>query len=672
MIFDLEHLSVASIDKYINELKSKLLEVNEEIFTNYTLDNIKELPKDEIITILTKYSINIGYADYFEIISDISKNDLLKTTLPKNIAKIETILNNIIKEINTIIFKELNAIKKHNQEIEEEIKFYEKLKTYIEPSFTFSKEEYQELANLILNSNLEEQEKVNLTRTISKIIITSYKSKIKQEPVKDETKEYPLDDITTFDDQLEIVEIEESKSEDTELETKLEVSELKQKQIEYANNILNKYKMIFKNNNFSSNIEEISESFSLEEILDDIENSHMDIDNYLILIAILIYKIKDINITPEEAQKYVDLLINYDSIYDFNITETIKLREYYIHELEIFNKKVNDIYSILNRLNLTTDDTYNKLSDLRHEMNLIKEKIDNLDKSPFMEIDDIKKDIDNILSTIKYLHDNLIKSLGDKTESKSSQIKSFILFDIDKITGKPYIYNDILGKKETVEEQAIISSDASSYDINYQYTISKLIKDLMTYGTCEYMLSVISSSANKSEKVEQQVCQKEANGKVNRDKKTELWRIRPTPTSNIRFVDKKIVIPCGTELFYQVKEAIQKHLPKSKIADNEDFVIIVNIICGVKKTDETLYSEAIDRYERKESFPLSLFYENGNYKKSSRKPVQLKKKLSEEDLKKLDELIKSSLQLFSEMSKQDSNYNFDFINDMSGDKKYGI
>ena len=151
MGIDLNNISVTHIDEYIAELKKSLLVIDEELQNEYSLDDLKNKSKEELLVLLENYAIDINS---FEIAID----DELVAMLPNNLSNIKSETIAKISKINSAKRDKINEIKSHNEKIEKEIAFYEQIKKYLLPTFKYTEEAYQNLVNLILTSSLSDKD----------------------------------------------------------------------------------------------------------------------------------------------------------------------------------------------------------------------------------------------------------------------------------------------------------------------------------------------------------------------------------------------------------------------------------------------------------------------------------------------------------------------------------
>jgi len=530
------------------------------------------------------------------------------------------------------------------------------------------------LVDFILQSDIVSEQKLKLSLLLSKKII-ELKKEVVIEPVAVETSKF--DEIDSFE-----ADLISTKEEIEQIDSEQNISQYRSQLIEIADAKYLQYKSFISDSIFG-NPDDVYGIFTLDDLLD----TELSLDKFSIMLILSVYSIKDINIPDDEITEYVDVLNNIDEMYKHVVrqneiaNEEIITRENNKKVIELYEKKIADCYFELENIFKVSSSMfsaiepsfYDTLTNLQQKIANVKIQIEYLKIDTSNDLESVKKNIEDIVSQIEKVNNYLNSKQGEKDEaSKVTKIKTFILFDVDDYSKKTFLYEDLLGDNPFIEPQAIVGNYVSNEDVNYQQNISKLISDLMLYGKCEYMLSVNTSTENYADKIEGIIYKKDKNGRVLRDEKTPLWRIRPTPTSNIRFIERKVLIPKDSELFSQVRSIIQKHLPKVEISEDEDFVMMVNLGCGIKRADEDLYNTAYRRFSDRVVNPLALFYEDGNYGKHYNKATKLKNKLSAEECELLEAYVVSSLQSLYEMGKEDSLYDFSFIDRMGGAKTYGI
>lgn len=680
MDFRADELSIEEIDKKVASLNSEIINSENEFNTSYSLETLSLMQESEIRQILEKYGLGHRFNELNEYYSVLFlyKDETIYSQFSKTLNPIREKAINVILEINNSISRRLNEIRRHNEEIYKQIQFYDTLKKYLTGDFSYTKEEYDELSTFVLQSDIAPDQKVILSLALSKNLIEMKQTKIIEAPIVtvEEERTYTANEIDSFEEDL-------IGNEENIVQTELEesISQFRREQIEFANAKYEQYKTFIAGSSFGD-LEEISGIFTLEDVV----NDDYSIEMFAIVLNVSVSSIKKLSLSDEEIQVYIDILKNIDERYIKTINYEANLNE----EKQRKVKEEKIISNINSKIELNSDrlkklfessstlgtvlgqDFYDSLVAVQPRMEIVRKEAEKLKIGSLDNFEKIEIELDSIEKVLDELNRIINEKMSEENSLKPTEIKTFILFDTDEQSKKTFLYEDLLGNNPFIDMNAIIGNDVSEEDKNYQQNISKLIRDLMVYGKSEYMLSVNSSAENYGDKIESIIYKKDKNGNVQRDEKTPLWRIRPTKTSNIRFIERKVIIPQNSELLHQVKEIIQKYLPKVIIPDDQDFTMMINLGCGIKRADEELYTTAYRRFKERNVVPLALFYENGNYGKQYQKATKLKTRLSEEDCQVLEAYVVTSLQSLYEMSKTEPLYNFDFIDRMGGEKKYGL
>ena len=682
--FDIDELSVEKIDDKINILNRRLLP-EEDFATEYSLDFLSSInaeQRNKIFETLDMAQQISEFDSFFNALIFLQDEDA-KILFAETIHSLQSNMEKIILELNSRRSNKLNEIRSENDKIRKEIEFYEKLKDYLTLPFSYRDEDYTKLITFIDESDISPEQKVELSLKISSILIEKSKTIVLENPTVEE--EIPSENFEEFENDL--IDVSEG-IDSINLEDNEGISEYRRRQIELANAKYEQYESIIGTNALGS-IEAVYANFKLS----DINDKEPPMDNFLLYLFISVAAIRDKKLSDEEIAQYVNIIENIDQIYQREKENDRILQEK--------KNKLNEKLKIVNGIKEKYDDLYQRLKTAFSTRTFLSEESD---KEFFKQLTDLQDRVKNIeasviklnlestekeIETVSGILDNIEMILNTfevnanvanehpsyvEGNNTPIELRKFVLFDTNDQTKKSFLFEDMLGSDPFIDQAAISGNDVSSEDINYQQNIAKLIKELMTLGKSKYMHSINTSAQNYGEKILSIIYKTDKNGNIIRkpEDKTSLWRIRPTPTSNIRFIEREVVIPQDSELFAQVKELIQKHLPKVVIPKDKFFTIIVNFGCGIKKSDNDIYDIAYGRFKSRDVKRLALFYENGNYGKQQHKATKLKSKLSDIEYKLLEEYIVSSLQSLYEMSKADSKFDFKFIDSMGGDKNYGL
>ena len=139
----------------------------------------------------------------------------------------------------------------------------------------------------------------------------------------------------------------------------------------------------------------------------------------------------------------------------------------------------------------------------------------------------------------------------------------------------------------------------------------------------------------------------------NSNNATGLIRLKPRKNSNLRFVCREVIFKKDSEIYSQVVNLLVKIFPNIKIDANENFKFIMNFATGLKMGDESLYSEAIKRYDRSCMKKL-LLDSKGN----------VKQRLTANELSLLEDLINVTLNGYYMLQKRDERFEFNMIDDL--------
>jgi len=674
-MFYIEELSIEELDKKIASLNNDIMSFDDELNTSYSLEMLSSMQEQEIKQILGKYGLESRFNDLYEYFSVLFlyQNENIYSQFSKTLNPIKEKANNVVLEINNIIRRRIEIIKNHNELIENQISFCNTLKKYLQGEFKYTKEAYDNLITSIIQSDITPENKIKLSLMLSKKLIEIKQSKAEKTPVVIEEGPYTPSIIDSFEESLIV---NEEKASYTEQEK--EVSQFRREQIEFANAQYDKYKDFISSSIFSDP-KEVYGILNFEYIS---QNGYL-LDDFALYLVISVSSIKDLSLSDEEIQEYAKILRNLDEMfiktkinYENSERERIRIeKEQKIindinSKISDNNSKLQDLFSSSNALEtIPEQDFFDTLMHLQHRLETVRKASENIKIGSLGNFEQIQLE----LNFIKEKIDELNEKINERKQSLAPvEIKTFALFDTDDQSKKTFLYEDLLGDNPFIDMNAIIGNNVSEEDKNYQQNISKLIGDIMLFGECEYMHSINTSSSNYGDKIEGIIYRTDDKGNVLREEKTPLWRIRPTPRSNVRFIERKIVIPQNSELFNQVKAIIQKRLPKVIIPSGESFTLMVNLGCAIKMSDTEIYTTAYRRFKDRDVKPLSLFYENGNYGKQGQKATKLKTKLSDEECKAFDAFVVTSLQSLYEMSKEDPLYDFSFIDGMGGEKEYGL
>lgn len=336
---------------------------------------------------------------------------------------------------------------------------------------------------------------------------------------------------------------------------------------------------------------------------------------------------------------------------------------------EILNNSNDEFYPELCKL----IDMYKKSVDRKNEIDSkvreLSDKIESLDNIKSFYIDNLKSFLNDVKGNTAFLINDeyyriTIKQLSvyiqeiDKefiSEKKQRKpittLNNFVLFARNE-NNNPYFLLDLFDEKRN-----LIDSRLSSFDYSKEY--NDLLLDLFEYGEPSYMKSIDSKTSTGSDRVVMHIFNTTKKGEVDRKNPTDMWRVRPTLSSHIRFVERKIVIPRNKKIYKQVVEIVKKCLPHIKIDETKDFTFIVNMGTAVKKADVDLYQESIKRYDSNKLDIMQIFYVNDEY--HTKRGATLKDEFHEDneyDPMLLEDYIRKTIEILEYLEITNLNYQF--------------
>lgn len=356
--------------------------------------------------------------------------------------------------------------------------------------------------------------------------------------------------------------------------------------------------------------------------------------------------------TREEIEEYAEdgyeletfahaLLIEIQTIEQEQDIEKLKYsRDRLLELVRMYNKYIELKQDIEDIKNIMSDIYINGNTSIpAEELNKIYEFIYPIQELKIQSSYDFEDQIKNIKTKL---------GQTDSNGNTKIPIKSFVLFPYDDVTNEPYFVNDIINKKMIDD-----STDAYSSG-SYIKDIPEVFHEIITNGNVEYLESTNSSTQNFSEKIISQICHLDNKGRVNRNNKTDMWRIRPLRNSELRFAEKRIILKKDTPIYNQIINILKEYMKNISVNEDEDFTLSINYCIGLKKTDGDLYKAAISRRYGKNT--------EGNIINN----ILSKDELTDEELSYIDTVIKKSIETYNIIRGYDPNYDFSYIDRMVG------
>lgn len=319
--------------------------------------------------------------------------------------------------------------------------------------------------------------------------------------------------------------------------------------------LIKEYKEYFELLDVSTDIEDLS-LYVDEDELNEINNlDYIDLEDLMCYIYSLITLIRDCS--KEDKDKYIDK-INY-----------LK-KKFFANDLLAMKEKLLARKDFLETLYKLYNDDVPKYSKLIELVNNLKKNNNLL----------LSRDILNSIFSI--INDNT-EIINEDDEDKKT-IRSILLFDYDK-NGEPYITTDL-------DPRNIVNKELFGRELEIAIEdLTKVLIDLIYRGDMETITNITSSTKNNSNRLVSAV-KKDLKG----EKKTAMYRIKPSLTSAARVVERKFVIHQGTPLFNKVVNIVKEILPNAEIEENKDFVIVLVYEATFKKADLEIYDEVNKRY----------------------------------------------------------------------------
>ncbi len=383
--------------------------------------------------------------------------------------------------------------------------------------------------------------------------------------------------------------------------------------------LIEKYKDFFDVVGLDTQIDNLS-LYVEDDELDEIKSlTSISFDDAVCYLYTLITMIRDCK--ESEKDKYIELI---DFLYNNFLDPELLIKT---RNLLANKEQLDSLYKLIYMDMYKYEEYYELLSKLKSDDKLL-----------------IAKDkLDFILSLV-----SKIGPVEQETTKDKKDIKGFVLFDYDR-SGKTYVTSDLDPNKNS----KVLFGRELEIAIE---EVNKMITDLFVYGEMETLINITSSTSNNSNRLVSPVYRD-----LNKKKKTDMYRLKPSISSSARIIERKFIIHHGTPVFNQVISIIKEILPYVNIDEEKDFILYIAYEISFKKANTDLYDESIRRYD---SSSLTDFIK--------RMISNENEELSESDYKLLKEFFKDSIESIMSLDKEknkDSLLDFSVIKELSDSKK---
>ena len=383
--------------------------------------------------------------------------------------------------------------------------------------------------------------------------------------------------------------------------------------------LIEKYKDFFDVVGLDTQIDNLS-LYVEDDELDEIKSlTSISFDDAVCYLYTLITMIRDCK--ESEKDKYIELI---DFLYNNFLDPELLIKT---RNLLANKEQLDSLYKLIYMDMYKYEEYYELLSKLKSDDKLLIAK----DKLNF------------ILSLV-----SKIGPIEQETTKDKKDIKGFVLFDYDR-SGKTYVTSDLDPNKNS----KVLFGRELEIAIE---EVNKMITDLFVYGEMETLINITSSTSNNSNRLVSPVYRD-----LNKKKKTDMYRLKPSISSSARIIERKFIIHHGTPVFNQVISIIKEILPYVNIDEEKDFILYIAYEISFKKANTDLYDESIRRYD---SSSLTDFIK--------RMISNENEELSESDYKLLKEFFKDSIESIMSLDKEknkDSLLDFSVIKELSDSKK---
>lgn len=342
-----------------------------------------------------------------------------------------------------------------------------------------------------------------------------------------------------------------------------------------------------------------------------------------------------------------------------DIFESAFLSILYLIDMETDNKKLTHYYNYLNELckkyelKIIISNFRSELKELYSYSNLAEQDIQVLENIQ-RQLDDIENKKYNLsmTQTIINTFDQILYEI--KKDKKSEEIakndklkiKSFILFDyyeLDNNEKLPYVLTDL--DVTSPKNQIDGSLDKIKIISNGYNDFNDLIDDLIIYDAPR----IVKSGTDRIDKVIRPVFYTKDAFKIintNISNSTGMLRIRPRPTSFVRFIDEKVIFIPGTRKFNQLVDLLESKFKNIVIDRNEPFNFYINYLSAFKYKDIDSYNIAIKRQ---------------NVSKLQALLKTEKEEFNVKELEEINEIIDMSLSVYKQLEANNKHFEFESI-----------
>ena len=595
------------LDKYIQEFYDKNNNIEYEPL--YTMEDVDKLSpidvqkivgkidieeiRSKIVEKVKKQIIRKGVKEYKKFTQYENAEQMIRTELNKQFA---SILNKKVEEDNDKIKLIINSNRTNAGKLKDVKALIQKEKIDIEKAIT-----------LISETNLSDEDKTELIKYVTNY--ATYVNKKYEEKIKEKEK------------------LEKSKKETEIKQEELPLEKLFDiKNYEEIRNIIDKYEIIFPNKIMNSEIKEYFDMHDLVEVTT--RYNYFDLDDDLFSESFLTLLSK------------IDKSSNKDDINVYkNILEKLCIKFELLISVNTISEQLKNLYS----MSKLSEDNNQRLFIMQRSIN----EITTNKKYTDIEVQNV---LNNIEENIRKVKSDLLKN---ELNDDKLAIKSFILFDYylddDKIK-KTYILTDLDDKNnKTMIDNSL---DRSKIKINGYNDFNDLIDDLIINGDP----SILKDKNDKLNKLIKPVYYTQNAHQIIKskmDNATGMYRIRPTLTSFVRFIDEKIQIDNNSSNFEIIVNILESKLENVQINRNEPFILYINYLDAFKASDTEAYRISIKRQE-----------------KSKLRELLKKDKLDENDLKELTDIIDKTIDSFKKLKEINSNFDFKTIDKITNTNTY--
>ena len=598
------------LDKYIQEFYDKNNNIEYEPL--YTMEDVDKLsPSDvqkivgkidieeirrKIVEKVKKQIIRKGVKEYKKFTQYENAEQMIRTELNKQFA---SILNKKVEEDNDKIKLIINSNRTNAGKLKDVKVLIQKENIDIEKAIT-----------LISETNLSDENKEELITYLNNYAMyvnKKYEEKIKEKEEKENLEKSKKET--------------EIKQEELPLEKLFDI-----KNYEEIRNIIDKYEIIFPNKIMNSEIKEYFDMHDLVEVTT--RYNYFDLDDDLFSESFLTLLSK------------IDKSSNKDDINVYkNILEKLCIKFELLISVNTISEQLKNLYS----MSKLSEDNNQRLFIMQRSIN----EITTNKKYTDIEVQNV---LNNIEENIRKVKSDLLKN---ELNDDKLAIKSFILFDYylddDKIK-KTYILTDLDDKNnKTMIDNSL---DRSKIKINGYDDFNELIDDLIINGDP----SILKDKNDKLNKLIKPVYYTQNAHQIIKskmDNATGMYRIRPTLTSFVRFIDEKIQIDNNSSNFEIIVNILESKLENVQINRNEPFILYINYLDAFKASDTEAYRISIKRQE-----------------KSKLRELLKKDKLDENDLKELTDIIDKTIDSFKKLKEINSNFDFKTIDKITNTNTY--